>query len=379
MIPCQRHLFDIPDHIAYLNCAYMSPLMRSAITAGEEGLARKSRPWEIRAEDFFNSSEEFRTVAARMFDATRNDIAIIPSASYGISTAALNLPISRGQNILMLDEQFPSNVYPWRRLAHEKQASIAMVPWPEDGDWTAAVLRELSDRIAIAALPNVPWTSGGVLDLARISEACRRNGTALALDLTQSLGALPFSVKQVQPDFAIAANYKWLLGPYSIGVMYVAPKWQQQGRPLEENWIQRENARDFSGLIQYVDGYEPGARRFDMGERSNFTLLPAARAAMEQILTWGIEEISAYCGALTKPLAEAAPAVGLTPWPEKFRAPHYLCLRTRTQVPADLMERLQKGHIFISVRGSSLRITPHVYNSKAEIEKLLYVMEETLR
>src|SRR5437868_6458389 len=254
MLPCQRQLFDIPDHIASLNCAYMSPLMRSAVIAGEEGLARKSHPWEIRPEDFFSSSEEFRTVAAKLFDATRNDIAITPSASYGVATAALNLPISRGQKILILEEQFPSNVYPWRRLAQQKEASIVTVPWPEDGDWTAAVLRELRDDVAIAALAHVPWTSGGVLDLARIGDACRKCGTALALDLTQSLGALPFTVKQVQPDFAIAANYKWLLGPYSIGVMYVAPKWQVQGRPLEENWIQRENARDFSGLIQYVDG-----------------------------------------------------------------------------------------------------------------------------
>jgi len=378
MLSCQRNLFDIPDHIAYLNCAYMSPLMRPAVEAGEKGLARKTHPWEIKQDDFFSSSEEFRTVAARLFDATRNDIAIIPSASYGVATAALNLPIARGQKILVLEEQFPSNVYPWRRLAQEKQAHIVTVAWPDDGDWTSAVLRELRSDVAIAALAQVPWTSGGVLDLVQIGEACRNNGTALALDLTQSLGALPFSVKQVQPDFAIAANYKWLLGPYSIGVMYVAPKWQVQGRPLEENWIQRENARDFSGLIQYVDGYEPGARRFDMGERSNFALLPAAKAALEQILAWGVEQISAYSGALTNPLAEVASSLGLTAWPDKFRAPHYLCLRTRGQVPAKLMQRLQESHIFISVRGTSLRITPHVYNSKAEIEKLLFVMKETL-
>jgi selenocysteine lyase/cysteine desulfurase len=379
MISCQRHLFDIPDHIAYLNCAYMSPLMRSAVEAGEKGLAGKTRPWEIRPDDFFSSSEEFRTMAARLFDATCNDIAIIPSASYGVAAAALNLPITRGQKILLLEEQFPSNVYPWWRLAQEKDAAIATVPWPEDGDWTAAVLRELRDDVAIAALAHVPWTSGGVLDMVRIGDACRKNGTALALDLTQSLGALPFTVKQVQPDFAVAANYKWLLGPYSIGVMYVSPKWQEQGRPLEENWIQRANARDFSGLIQYVHGYEPGARRFDMGERSNFGLLPAARAAIEQILAWGVEEISAYSGALTKPLADTASSLGLTAWPERFRAPHYLCLRTRTQVPTKLMEQLQQSHIFISVRGSSIRITPHVYNSQAEVEKLLRVLEETLR
>ena len=379
MLSCQRNLFEIPDHIAYLNCAYMSPLMRSVVKAGGQGLSRKARPWEIKPDDFFSSSEEFRTVAAQLFDATRNDIAIIPSASYGIAAAALNLPVKRGQKILLLEEQFPSNVYPWKRLAQERQAEIVTVPWPGDGDWTSTVLQHLHEDVAVAALAHVPWTSGGVLDLARIGEACRKLGIALVLDLTQSLGALPFSVKQVQPDFAVAANYKWLLGPYSIGMMYAAPKWQVQGRPLEENWIQRENARDFSGLIQYVDGYEPGARRFDMGERSNFALLPAAKAALEQILAWDVENISAYSGALTKPLADAAASLGLAAWPERFRAPHYLCLRTKSQVPKKLLEHLQQSHIFISVRGSSIRITPHVYNSKAEVEKLLYVLEESLR
>ena len=175
----------------------------------------------------------------------------------------------------MLDEQFPSNYYPWERRVEETGASLKVVAWPENQDWTAAVLNSLTAEVAIAALPNVHWTSGGRLDLVRIGEACRKQGTALALDLTQSLGALPFSAKEVQPDFAVAASYKWLLGPYSVGLLYVAPKWHS-GIPLEENWIPRANSEDFSSLILYTKEYAAGARRFDMGERSNFALLPAA-------------------------------------------------------------------------------------------------------
>ena len=134
------------------------------------------------------------------------------------------------------------------------------------------------------------WTSGGRLDLVRIGEACRKLGAALVLDLTQSLGALPFSVgglknnlqNGVQPDFAVAASYKWLLGPYSVGLLYVAPKWQS-GMPLEENWIQRANARDFSSLILYTEDYDAGARRFDMGERANFALAARRRARHEAV------------------------------------------------------------------------------------------------
>src|SRR4051812_45932793 len=251
MISSQRPLFHIPHGGTYLNCAYMSPLMQSVVAAGKNGLDRKAHPWEVSAEDFFNEDEDLRAIAAKLFHSSTDDIAIVPSASYGLSTAAANLPVGPGQRILVVAEQFPSNVYPWRRLAQDKGAEILTVPWPENGDWTAAVLEHLQEGVAIAALPQTQWSSGGLLDLVKIGEACRAHGTALALDLTQSLGAYPFDVRKVQPDFAVAAAYKWLLGPYSIGVMYVSPKWHDTGRPLEENWIQRENARKFSDLVQY--------------------------------------------------------------------------------------------------------------------------------
>jgi selenocysteine lyase/cysteine desulfurase len=370
MLPCQRHLFDIPNDIAYLNCAYMSPLMKSAYDAGAAGLGRKAHPWELTAQEFFTGAEEFREVAAQVFGSTADCVAIVSSAGYGIETAARNLPVGKGQTILVLAEQFPSNYYPWQRLAEEKGASLKIVPWPEDYDWTAAVLHALTPDVAIAALPHVHWTSGGQLDLVCIGAACRQMGASLALDLTQSLGVLPFSVKEVQPDFAVAASYKWLLGPYTVGVLYVAPKWHN-GSPLEEGWIQRANARDFSSLILYCDQYDAGARRFDMGERSNFALLPAAVRAMRQIMEWGIDEISATSGAMNRHLADAAAELGFSAAREPLRAPHYLCLRRATSIPPESTHVLARERVFVSVRGASMRVSPHVYNTPEDCERLI--------
>jgi len=378
MIPCQRHLFDIPEDVAYLNCAYMSPLMKSVDEAGSMGLARKMHAWEITPDQFFSGAEEFRTTAARIIGAPASCIAIVPSASYGIATAARNLPLGNGRSVLMLDEQFPSNYYPWQRLAEEQGGSLKIVPWPEDNDWTSAVLRLLTDEIAIAALPNVQWTSGGKLDLVRIGEACRKIGAALALDLTQSLGALPFSVGDVQPDFAVAANYKWLMGPYTTGFLYVAPRWHE-GKPLEENWIQRANARDFSSLILYREGYDDGARRFDMGERSNFALLPAAKRAMEQLLQWGVGDISETVGAFNRQLAASAAQLGFLSPPEHLRAPHYLALRRKEGIPPAVPDLLAQEKVFVSLRGSSIRVTPHLYNSTSDIERLMSCLERITR
>jgi len=377
MLACQRHLFDIPDDVAYLNCAYMSPLMKSALEAGRAGLARKAHPWEIIPDKFFTGSEEFRGTAAQLIDASPDDIAIVSSASYGIAAAARNLPISKGQSILVLEEQFPSHYYAWQRRAEETGAQLKVVAWPEDHDWTAAVLDSLTDDVAIAALPNVQWTSGGRLDLVRIGEECRKIGAALVLDLTQSLGALSFSVKDVQPDFAVAASYKWLLGPYSIGLLYVAPH-RQSGMPLEENWIQRANARDFSSLILYTDDYDAGARRFDMGERSNFALLPAAVRAMKQLLEWKVEQVSETVGGLNRQLASAAQELGFSVPSDNLRAPHYLCLRRKTGIPRELPEKLAREKVFVSVRGTSIRVTPHVYNTTVDCQRLISCLKQAI-
>ncbi|MGB0046299.1 MAG: aminotransferase class V-fold PLP-dependent enzyme [Terriglobales bacterium] len=374
MIPCQRHLFDIPDDVAYLNCAYMSPLMKPALEAGTAGLARKAHPWEITPDKFFTGADEFRATAAQLVGCSADDIAIVPSASYGIATAARNLPVKKGQSILVLEEQFPSNYFSWQRRAGETGAALKVVAWPQNNDWTAAVLEALTADVAIAALPHVQWTSGGRLDLVRISEACRKLGAALALDLTQSLGALPFVVGDlqngVQPDFAVAASYNWLLGPYSVGLLYVAPKWQG-GIPLEENWIQRANARDFSSLILYTENYDAGARRFDMGERSNFALLPAAARAMKQLLEWDVAQVSETSGALSRRMAEAAAEMGFSAPAEPLRAPHYLALRRETAIPRELAEMLAREKVFVSIRGSSIRVTPHVYNTIEDCDRLI--------
>ena len=282
MIPSQRHLFDLPDDVAYLNCAYMSPLLKHAVAAATEGIARKAQPWRIGADDFFTDSERARGLFARLLGATAEDIAVVPAASYGIAVAAANLPFAEGRRILMLAEQFPSNVYAWSDLARRERGEVVTVPRPADGDWSAAILARLDERVAITALPHCHWTDGGLIDLVSVAARCREVGSALVIDATQSLGALPFDLAAIRPDFLACAGYKWLLGPYSVSYLYVAPRWQD-GQPLEHNWIARTGSENFAGLVDYQAGYQPGARRFDVGERANFGLMPAghrrARAA----------------------------------------------------------------------------------------------------
>ena len=377
-IPNQRDLFDIPDDVAYLNCGYMGPLMHSVVEAGERGIRAKARPWDITADDFFEGGERAREGFARIIGADAEGVALVPAASYGLSCAARNLDVAAGDRLVVLSEQFPSIVYTWREVAETHGATLVTVPRPEDDDWSRATLDAVDERTAAVALPHCHWTDGGRLDLERIGARCREVGAALVLDLTQSAGALRFDAGAVRPDYVICAGYKWLLGPYSLGFLWVAPE-RRGGRPIEFNWIGRAGSEDFARLIDYRDEYQPGARRFDVGERSNFILVPMLNAALDQLLAWGVESIEATLGARNADIAARAARLGLGSAPAALRAGHFLGLRfPGGDLPAGLLDSLAAERVHVSVRGASMRVTPHLYNTEEDVDRLFAALERVL-
>ncbi len=381
LIPDQRSLFDIPDHIAYLNCAYMSPLLKNAARAGEEAIATKKQPWGTTSEDFFIESEATRTLFAKVIGVDADGVSFVPAASYGIAVAAANIPVGEGQEILVLSEQFPSNIYAWERAADEQGAHIRTVTAPADTrsgpDWTPAILDAITDRTDIIALPHCRWTDGALIDLLAVSKKAKAAGAALVLDVSQSLGAMPLDIHAIDPDFIVAPTYKWLLGPYAMGFLYVAPRWRE-GRPIEENWLNRRGSEDFAGLVDYEDKYQPGARRFDMGERANFQLMPMTKTALEQIADWGIANIAATLQTKTDAIADRVTKLGLTVSNSSLRAPHFLGVRFPGGVSDGLLEQLAKENVYVSLRGPSMRVTPHLYNSDEDVDRLIAALEAVL-
>jgi selenocysteine lyase/cysteine desulfurase len=365
----ERGLFEIPENVAYLNCAYMSPQLRSVREVGERAVARKSRPWKLTASDFFEDSEKSRALFARLVGGDPDGVALIPSVSYGIAVAAANVTVQERQRILILEDQFPSNVYSWRELAKHSGAKLVTVSRPPDNDWTSAVLDDLDEDTAVVAVPNCHWTDGSLLDLARIGERAKEAGAALVVDAIQSLGAHPLDVREVRPDFLVASAYKWLLGPYGIGFLYADEGWRE-GTPIEHNWINRRGSDDFSRLVGYQDAFQPGARRYDVGERSNFALLPMANEALRQILHWGVENVSATIGVLTALVEREAKDRGVEAIPAKMRARHMIGLKLGSSFPEDLAAQLAAQNVFVSVRSESVRVSPHLYNTEEDINRL---------
>ncbi len=377
MISSQRHLFDIPADIAYFNCAYLGPLSNAVVAAGRQAAGRKAHPWEITSEDFFTDTEIARGLFAKLINAEQQDVAIVPAASYGVAVAASNLPLDRNQSVVLLAEQFPSNVYAWRESAARAGARVVTVERPGDGDLTRAVLDAMDERTAIVALPNCHWADGALLDLERIGAACRTLGAGLVLDVTQSAGVMPLDVRAIEPDFLVAACYKWLLGPYSTGFLYVAPH-RQGGTPLEYSWRARIGSEDFAGLVNYQDRFQPGALRFDVGECANFHTMPAVVAALEQILDWDPALIAETLAARNAGIAERAAALGLESLDAAQRAGHFLGLRLPRGVADGLLDALKRQGVYLSVRGDSLRITPHLYNDDADEDRLMHALERAI-
>jgi len=374
----RRDLFEVPAGISYLNCAYMGPQLREAREVGERSTGRKSRPWELAPEDFFRDAEEVRALFARLVGGDADGVAIIPSVSYGMAVATANVPLGRGGTVLILEDQFPSNVYPWRELAAEKGADLVVVPRPDDHDWTRAVLERIDAGTSVVTVPNCHWTDGSLLDLAEIGHQTREAGAALVVDGIQSLGAHPFDVGEVRPDFLVASSYKWLLGPYGVGFMYVGEAYRE-GAPIEHNWINRGGSEDFSRLVEYRDDFQPGARRYDVGERSNFVLLPMAATALRRILAWEVANVSETIGGLTDLVEGEAAARGIGAVPKERRARHMIGLKLGPEAPDDLAARLAAEGVFVSVRGESVRISPHLYNTAEDVERLFSGLEKAMR
>lgn len=370
MIACQRDRFAIPAEVHYLNCAYMAPLSHEVIAAMDAGARAKASPWRYKPADFFTVSEHFRERAARLAGVPQDSVAIVPSASYGLAVAAANVPLARGQEVVTLAGQFPSNVYVWQDLAARVGGRVRAVERPSQDCWTAAVLDAIGPDTGIVAVPHCHWADGRLVDLVAVGAKARSVGAALVLDLTQSLGAMPLDFAAVDPDFAVAACYKWLMGPYGTGMLYVAPR-HHAGTPIEHNWINRAGSEDFARLVDYREDFQPGARRFDMGEKANPPLLMGASAGLDFLLEFGVEAIAEALAAKNDAIAAQAALLGMDAAPVGVRAPHFLSLGFGSGVPEGLTERLAQRNVHVSLRGASLRVTPHLYNDEADAEALI--------
>jgi selenocysteine lyase/cysteine desulfurase len=382
MLASQRALFEIPRHICYLNAASYSPLPLRTQDAGRAAVGRKGTPWTLDAAFANDQHERARVAAARLINADPADMALIPSVSYGVATAAKTLTIDRGTRVIVLQDDHSSPVLEWQTRADAQGFAIKTVRRPDDGDWTSAVLaaieRSGAPPVSLASISSVHWSDGGLIDIEKVGAALRQRGASFLVDATHSTGVLTMDVRRLDPDFVIFPTYKWLLGPYGRAFLYIARR-HQGGIPLEQTSFGRRDVRAENEVYFADVSYLPDARRFDMGERDHFISMEMASIGMEMMVDWGASAVEQRLLMLTERIAEELRGIGVSVLERRLRAPHILSLGFKQGMPMGLVEGLATERVYVAARLGRMRISPHVYNDEADADRFVAALARRLR
>lgn len=379
----QKDLFQLPDDIHYLNCGYMSPLLKSVEAAGIEGMQRKRNPSAILTEDYFNDSIKLRQLFAQLIKCNPGQVAVIPSTSYGFQNALNNIPFDKGTFAVTVSNEFPSDFYSIEKWCSNNNKTLKIIDGGKAGagrakNWNENILNVINNETSVVIISAVHWMDGTLFDLEAIGKRCKEVNAFFMVDGTQSVGALSMDIAKFNIDVLVCTAYKWLLGPYSMGLAYYNDAFNN-GIPLEESWLNRANANDFSQLTQYTNEYKPGAARYNVGEHSNFIFTPMLIKSIEQISAWEVPEIQDYCRQLVAPLIAFLKENGAWIEEDIYRANHLFGFLLPPHINSSLLLiELQKRKIFISVRGDSIRVSPHLYNNDRDIEALIDTLQQNI-
>ena len=301
ILKSQQHLFNISEDVTYLNTASFSPAFKSVEAAGIEAIKHKTNPELRQPSDLFDPVIELRKLFAELIDEDDyNRIVTMPSVSYGMANIANNITLKEGDEIIIVEEQFPSNYYNWEDIALQYNAIIITVDQPKNAeDWNTLILKAINPKTALVSIGHLHWANGIIFDLKAIRKKTRQYDALLVIDGSQSVGTLPFSIKDIQPDALICAGYKWLFGPYGCAYGYFGPYFDN-GKPIEQNWANRLDSENLSGLTAYQSEYKPKANRYTVGESGSFIYIQMQTAALKEILKIDSEKFQAYCRSVTE-------------------------------------------------------------------------------
>lgn len=380
----QRHLFSIPEDVTYLNIASLSPSFKSIEEAGIKAIKDKSNPHVIPISDFFDPVIELKQLFAQLIEAdSYHRIATIPSVSYGMATVANNVTLKASDEVLIVDEQFPSNYYIWKKLTDRYGATLKVVEKPTTKSdcgkqWNQQILEAINENTALVAMGNVHWSNGTLFNLKSIREKTNQHNSLLVIDGSQSVGAVPFSVKEINPDALICAGYKWLFGPYGCAYAYYG-SYFDDGNPIEENWANRLDSENFAGLTEYQSEYKPLASRYTVGESGSFIYVKMQIAALKQVIEWSPDRIQEYCKNVTTSMVSKLKALGCYVENDDDRTHHMFGVELPANFDIEsLKKELKERNIFVSYRGNYLRLSCHVYNSEEDFIPLVECIESCL-
>lgn len=369
-----HEFFDFGD-TTFLNCATQGPIPRAAAAAVEDALELKKNPSRIRDSDYFELPDAYRREAAAILGCSAEDIALTDSATHGIMLLVGGLDWQEGDEVVVAAGEFPANRFPWLSL-EAKGVKVREVAIPPGERGPAALEAALTDRTRVFATSWVSYSTGLRLDLGALGNLCRDREVLFAVDGSQGVGGLELDLGETRCDLLACAGYKWLLGPYGSGLAYVSPELGERLALGNVNWFAVRGARDFNRLSHCRLEMAPGARRFDVNETASFFNVPAATASLRllrKVTVAAAEEHTRQL--LDRVVAGLPPSFRVTSEQRPAHRSHLLYVAAATEEKtARAYRRLVEEKVIVAQREGSIRVSPFLYNTTGDIDRLLNVL-----
>jgi selenocysteine lyase/cysteine desulfurase len=365
-----REEFPVTRRWAFFDHAAVAPLSGRAVKAVAEWAADMADNGAVSDPRWVRRVEEVRGLAARLLGADPLDVAFIKNTSEGVGIVAEGFPWRPGDNVVTAAEEYPANLYPWLNLAG-RGVELRTVPSRDRRLWVEDLRAALDGRTRLVSLSFVEYASGFCNDLDAVGSLCRERGVYFFVDAIQGLGVLPLDVSRSPVDFLAADGHKWLLGPEGAGIFYIRPELLDLLHPVGVGWNSVVGARDFSRIDFTL---KPSAGRWESGSL-NVAGITALGASLELLLSLGIPAVSRRVLELTDYLCERADRAGIDVF--SSRRPGDRSGIVSLAMSGDvrrLVRRCRDNGVVINQRAGRLRVSPHCYNTPAEVDRLMELL-----
>ena len=365
------------ENATYLNVAGNGPMPKVSLRAAQAAIEWKKFPQRVPDEAYFDVPNRIRASIAELIGAKADEIALTTGASTGMAAVAYGLSWKPGDEVITAKGEFPLQYTTWRPMEKREGLTLKVVAPSERFITAEDLIAALSPKTRLVSVSLTRFDDGSMVDAAKLAAACHAQGTLLLLDASQCCGAIPMKVDELGADFIVCAGYKWLLSPYGTGFFWARSEHAAKMRPGPFYWTAAEGASHFGSLVFSQPKMAAGARRWDAAETASYFNLSAMAVSLEFVLRMKPETVAAHNRALMELMFERLPkdrCVPASPLDAARRGP-YACFAARTpEKTAELYKKLQAENVFVSLREGNLRVSPHVFNTERDIDRLIAVV-----
>ena len=370
--------FEFED-ATYLNLAGQSPMPKVSLRAVQAAIADKKHPHHKPDSVFYEIPNRIRANIAQLIGAKPEEVAVTTGAATGVAEVAYALEWQPGDEVITAAREFPLQYTAWKPMEAREGIRLKVVAPRERFITAEDLIAAMTPRTRVVSVSMVRFDDGSLLDARKVADACQAQGTLLVLDVSQACGAVPMNVSELGADFLVSAGYKWLLGPFGTGFFWVKHERLPRLRPAPFNWMAVEGSDNFSKLDFADPKPADSAKRWDAAEWAshfNFNLV-AMDASVEFVLKVGPQTVAEHNRRLIQLLYERLPkdrCVAASPLDAAKRGP-YGCFAARSaEKTAELYQKLRKENVIVSLREGNIRVSPHLYNTERDIDRLISVI-----